>query len=117
MILNAEAVFEDGLLRPIEPLSLRDREHVMLTITDIPAGGVSDPALEMEWLSRHREAYAGQWVALDGGELLAHGNDARAVRDEARAKGIRLPMLVRIPDEPSLPSAGSCRTLRLSKSG
>jgi hypothetical protein len=45
-------------------------------------------------------------VALHGGLLLSHGSDARAVRDEARAKGIQLPLLVHIPGEPNLPSAG-----------
>jgi predicted DNA-binding antitoxin AbrB/MazE fold protein len=104
---HLEAIFEDGLLRPLEPLSLREKQHVMLTITEVPVSRkLSDPMEEQEWLRQHGEKYSGQWVALHGGALLSHGFDARAVRDEARAKGIDLPLLVYIPDEPHLPPAG-----------
>ncbi len=45
------------------------------------------------------------WVALNGEELLSHGSDARGVRDAARAKGVRTPPMVHIPDETDMPSA------------
>ncbi len=60
---------------------------------------------EQEWLRIHGQEYSGQWVALDGEELLSHGPDARKVRDEARAKGVQIPLMVHVPDEPDLPSA------------
>src|SRR5581483_12057669 len=104
---RSEAVFEGGLLRPLEPLSLQEKEHVLLTITEVPARHeVSSRLPEQEWLRQHSEEYAGQWVALDGDSLLSHGSDAFAVRAEARAKGVQLPLMVHIPDEPNLPSAG-----------
>lgn len=107
MVQQLEAVFEDGILRPLEPLSLDEKQHVLLTITDIPAAcRVSERKAEQEWLRLHSGEYSGQWVALNGDVLLSHGANARAVRDEARAKGVHLPLLVHIPDEPGQPSAG-----------
>ncbi len=108
MIQHLEAVFEDGVLRPLAPLSLPEKQHVMLTITDVPIP-VSPKASrlpEQEWLRQHSEEFAGQWVALDGDSLLSHGCDAFAVRDEARSKGVERPLMVHIPEEPNLPSAG-----------
>lgn len=29
--------------------------------------------LEMQWLDEHREEYRGQWVALNGSQLVTHG--------------------------------------------
>lgn len=37
-----------------------------------------------------------KWVALDGNRLLAHGNDAKEVYDEAREQGITAPYLERV---------------------
>jgi hypothetical protein len=51
---------------------------------------------ERAWVEAHREEFLGQWVALDGGNLLAHGTDARAVYDEARAQGVDSPYLDRV---------------------
>jgi len=43
-----------------------------------------DRSREMRWIKEHREEYAGQWVALDGDQLLSHGIDARQVFADAR---------------------------------
>jgi len=43
-----------------------------------------DRSREMRWIKEHREEYAGQWVALDGDQLLSHGADARQVFADAR---------------------------------
>ena len=106
MTQRGKAIFEDGLLRPLEPLSLQDKQHVLLIITDVSAPGANSGYMpEQEWLRTHGREYSGQWVALNGEELLSHGSDARGVRDEARAKGVQTPLMVRIPDEPNLPPA------------
>jgi hypothetical protein len=89
-------------------MSPQDKQHVLLTITDVSAPGTNSgrmPEPEKEWLLAHGQEYSGQWVALNGEELLSHGSDARGVRDEARAKGVQTPIMVYIPDEPNLPSA------------
>jgi predicted DNA-binding antitoxin AbrB/MazE fold protein len=57
---HLEAVFEDGVLRPLGPLSLPEKQHVMLTITDVPVP-VSPKASrlpEQEWLRLHSEEFA-----------------------------------------------------------
>ena len=106
MIQHAEAIFEDGLLRPLRPLLLQDKQHVLLTITDASAPNENSGGMpEQEWLRAHGQEYSGQWVALNGEELLSHGSDARSVRDEARAKGVQTPLMVHTPNEPKLPSA------------
>ena len=44
----------------------------------------TDRSLEMRWIKEHRKEYAGQWVALDGDQLLSHGTDAHRVFADAR---------------------------------
>ena len=41
----------------------------------------------MEWLKSHREEYGGQYVALDGDQLLAVGPSYRIAREKALAAG------------------------------
>ena len=41
----------------------------------------------MEWLKSHREEYGGQYVALDGDQLLAVGANYRIAREKAQAAG------------------------------
>ncbi|SRR5258708_25076842 len=51
---------------------------------------------ERAWLDAHRDEYLGEWVALDGDHLVAHGTDAKKVYDEAREQGIKAPYLERV---------------------
>jgi len=46
MIQNVEAVYEHGVLRPLEPLSLAESQRVKLTISDV-SGGRSQPDLSL----------------------------------------------------------------------
>jgi hypothetical protein len=48
---------------------------------------------ERAWIEAHRQEFLDQWVALDGGDLVAHGSDARTVYDEGRACGVDSPYL------------------------
>jgi hypothetical protein len=61
---------------------------------------------EYEWLRQHRDAYAGQYVALYGDRLVAHGADGRAVLREAREAGFPRALMVRIEAPGELPFAG-----------
>lgn len=114
MVQQLEAVFEQGVLRPLEPLSLTENQHVLVTISDIIEAEKTSAQVdkasarvdEREWLSIHRGEYRGQWVALQGNVLLSHGPRAQAVLDEARRKGVPRPLLVSIPEDFDLPSAG-----------
>jgi hypothetical protein len=51
----------------------------------------------MLWLASEAKPYAGQWVALIGSRLLAHGADASEVREAARAAGVERPLLTHLP--------------------
>ena len=51
---------------------------------------------ELEWRCAHREVlrnFAGQWVVLEGEEIVTHGKHPQQVVIEARAKGIRVPYI------------------------
>jgi hypothetical protein len=50
----------------------------------------------LKWIDEHREEYDGQFVLLEGGELIAHGTDAKALYAEARARGIETPFVERV---------------------
>lgn len=51
---------------------------------------------ERAWVEAHRDEYLGQWVALDGDRLLAHGTNAREVAEVARAAGVKSPFVEQI---------------------
>ena len=55
MILHVDAVYERGVLRPLEPLSLAESQRVKLTISE-PEGGRSQR--DMEFLERVRAEVA-----------------------------------------------------------
>ncbi|MCI0663336.1 MAG: hypothetical protein L0220_19910 [Acidobacteria bacterium] len=57
----------------------------------------------LRWLNEHRDEYIGLWIALDGNQLLAHGIDLLSVATEARAKGVKYPLLHFVEPEPEYP--------------
>ncbi|MFS8085555.1 MAG: DUF5678 domain-containing protein [Acidobacteriota bacterium] len=63
---------------------------------------LEEPALmqsraeETDWIDRHRDEYLGQWVALEGDRLIAHGANARQVYLAAREAGITTPFIERV---------------------
>jgi len=64
-----------------------------------------DAPANLEWLNKHHAAYAGEWVALHKGRLVAHGKDGLAVFRSAQAQGINPPLMHRVLDDDS-PSWG-----------
>ncbi|MBM3734354.1 MAG: DUF104 domain-containing protein [Acidobacteria bacterium] len=82
---QVEAVYEQGVLRPLEPLPLKDNQR---------AGCPANP-----WKT-------GRGVALDGSRLVAHGEDLVEVRDAARAAGVDDPLFARIPRDRDIPFGG-----------
>jgi hypothetical protein len=66
---------------------------------------VAGPSPEQEWLRLHANEYRGEWLALDGPHLYAHGRDGKQVFQEAKALGVRSPFLVYVESDP-LPSGG-----------
>ncbi len=60
----------------------------------------------MQWIQENREKFDGQWVALDGGTLLAHGTDGKKVHAEAQAKGVKTPLMHRVSIKEAQPFGG-----------
>jgi hypothetical protein len=65
-----------------------------------------DCSAELRWLREHRLEYAGEWVALDGDKLVAHGVSAKQVYEAARMSGIDLPLVTQIEAADELPFGG-----------
>jgi predicted DNA-binding antitoxin AbrB/MazE fold protein len=112
MVRQLDAVYEQGVLRPLEPLALSEHQRVRLTLDERTeplswqsAEPVNERRDEMLWLAKESAPYAGEWVALDGARLVAHGPKLAAVRAAAQAAGITEPFLASIPDN-DLPFAG-----------
>jgi hypothetical protein len=61
---------------------------------------------ELQWLATHRHEYLGQWVALEGDRLLAHGTNAREVFQQARQAGVASPFIEQILPIDELPFGG-----------
>ena len=91
-----QEILEEAMkLPPEERMRLRD------ALGRLDSNGVSTPAYktneqERAWIETHRDQYLHQWVALDGDRLLAHGQDAKQVYDEARQQGITSPYLAQV---------------------
>lgn len=67
---------------------------------------INERSEELRWLAEQSEAYAGQWVALDGSKLIAHGNKLAAVSEEARSSGVAQPFFARVPKDKDTPFGG-----------
>jgi hypothetical protein len=74
--------------------------------TSSNAAGHSGFSAELGWLSQHREEYLGQWVALDGGRLVASGSSAKQVYLAARRAGVTVPFVEQVQPPDDLPFGG-----------
>ena len=52
--------------------------------------------LALNWIEEHKEEFDGQFVLLDGDNLIAHGKEAKPLYTEARDKGIEIPFVKRV---------------------
>jgi hypothetical protein len=56
---------------------------------------------ELDWCRTHAEVlrqFAGQWIVLEGKEIVVHGDNPLQVVAEARAKGIQVPYIFYVED-------------------
>lgn len=67
-----ELAYWKGILMPAKPIVRK---------SDKP---YRSDRLDFDWIKANAGAYYGQWLALDQGVLLAHGNDRSEVEAEAR---------------------------------
>ena len=102
MSRHLEAIYEQGVLRPVEPLTLVEHQRVRLTLEEKPLSWqstepVNERREEMQWLAQKSGPYAGQWVALDGPRLVAHGTKLATVSAAAVAAGVERPLFASVP--------------------
>jgi hypothetical protein len=95
-----EQIIEEArALSPGEKGKLRqalDRELEQQAPVQSSKPGYPTNEQERAWVEAHRDEYLGQWVALDGDHLVAHGTDARTVYEAARAQGVEIPYIDRV---------------------
>jgi predicted DNA-binding antitoxin AbrB/MazE fold protein len=113
MVRQLDAVYEQGVLRPLEPLALPEHQRVRLTLEERPtrlswesAEPLSERREELRWLTKESGPYAGEWVALDGPRLIAHGKKLAAVAAEAKSAGVVEPFFARVPRDKGMPFGG-----------
>ena len=87
-----QMINEAHALSPAEKLKLRQELDRELVQTD----AVQSRAIESDWVDRHRDQFLGEWVAVEGERLIAHGTNPREVYLTARAVGITTPFIVRV---------------------
>lgn len=91
----------EQILEEARKLPIDDQRRLREALDELATNGDKQPSYrtheeERAWVEAHREEFLDQWVALDGGDLVAHGTDARTVYDEARARGTTAPYLVHV---------------------
>jgi hypothetical protein len=72
----------------------------------IPPFDDSDTAPSLRWLEEHRNEYAGQYVALNGDRLIAHGTDPQQIIAAVRASGLNGLFFTLVPAADAPPFAG-----------
>jgi hypothetical protein len=100
-----EQIIEEAKKLPVEDqrrlraaLEALDSNGEALSASEEPSARKPEPAHDsngneldrrrrMEWLKSHREEYGGQYIALDGDQLLAVGPTYRVTREKALAAG------------------------------
>jgi predicted DNA-binding antitoxin AbrB/MazE fold protein len=109
-----DAVYENGILKPLIALALENHKRYHFRLDDEVEpqadnqsqvnNAEPDPyrMREYAWLREHQAEFAGQYVALYGGQLVAHGTDGREVFRKARAAGFPRALMVQVEaaDEP-----------------
>ena len=72
-----------------------------------PAKSPVTRRIEVEWLYEHAdelfERYPGEWLAIGGAALVAHGPDLPRVLQAARAAGHPRPLITAAVEEPAGP--------------
>lgn len=61
---------------------------------------------EFNWLAQNKHKYLGQYVALNGDELLCYGVNGREVIKKARSLGVKNPSIVHVEEDEDLPFGG-----------
>jgi ElaB/YqjD/DUF883 family membrane-anchored ribosome-binding protein len=92
-----------AILQQIASLSADELAELRSRIDDLSSAKSNAAADDLQdyskdqaafkWINEHGREYPGQWLALDGDTLLAHGLDLSQVATAARAQNVQFPLL------------------------
>ncbi|MEP7342885.1 MAG: DUF5678 domain-containing protein [Acidobacteriota bacterium] len=102
------AIAVEDIIAQVNQLPAKEREKLIAQLNQgdepeyvVPEGRLIrtdapfiDRTKEDEWLAKHRREYPGEWLALMGDQLVAHGREFRAVLAKARELGYPRAILV-----------------------
>ena len=60
---------------------------------------VNERREEMQWLTKESRPFAGEWVAVEGARLVAHGAKLAEVRAAAKTAGAVDPIFARVSSD------------------
>ena len=100
-LLQVRRVLDERLLTAVAPQDLPLTPRLVRR-TQPP----KDRTAEYQWMTQHRDEYAGQWVALDGDRLLAHNLEYEPVVAAARAAGVTDALILLVEASDALPFVG-----------
>ncbi len=91
----------DEIAEKVPNLTSQERQELIQLLQEEerkekPNGG-KNPSPNIEWLKIHRDEYAGNYVALFEGELIAFGRTIKEADTKAKAKGYKKTLLTYIP--------------------
>jgi len=99
-----------------KPLRLRTGSQISVTVGEPdaePSAALDPPGFrqrEQEWCRTHGDVlrrYSGEWVVVEGEEVIAHGDDPVPLVKEARERGIRSPYVFFVePVQPGVVKIG-----------
>lgn len=107
MAIHLDAVYEQGVLRPLEPLALAEHQRVHVTVEErkrpvswVSAQQSDDSRAELDWLANESGPYTGEWVALDGNRSAGRAGAEAGARESGGAScGGARPFFPSMPDD------------------
>ena len=89
ILRGIQSLPSDAIAKLREILNAPTEQEQRQEVARALAGSASlrDFTADRQWLADHRDEYAGQWVALEDGQLISHGSNAKEVHQAAKDAG------------------------------
>ena len=106
MTREVYAIYKNGVLKLAEPLPFADDEPVRVTVSNGAAAKAQANSLreELVWIAENAHLYRGEWVAVQGSELVAYGPELKGVEAKALKAGMANPLFFSTPEQFGEPS-------------
>jgi hypothetical protein len=93
----------DELIEKTAKLTSEERRELIILLQEQEDQGnrnnKQNPSPNIEWLKKNGREYAGNYVALNEGDLIAFGKNIKEAATKAKEKGFDNPLLHYIPAE------------------